>query len=322
MSKNHQYIKTKGLIPLAFGTREEVIEALRTPLVDTGAPSLRQAMLFDLDLSGIDFSGADLATVQFYSVDLSGANFTGAKLDHTMFSACDLSGATYSPEQMLGALGFAPSQSPPEGLPSEVWDQILPQDPTARKRVVGFLEADPSLTGFTVQKAINLAAMPVRTRADVLAELAIIPEGTEPCLWGWDLTGADLSGLDLSAMNITHAVLTGADLRGATLREYNLLGVKVAPGQLLDVKGLAEDYPFSLPYEDLWDEVMPEDPDRRKVLDIILDGWEGTLREALVYMEGILPASVSARKLLASLLDDWEDTLPEAVAAAELLDQS
>lgn len=92
-------------------------------------------MLFDLGLSGIDFSGADLATVKFYSVDLSGANFTGAKLDHTLFSACDLSGATYSPEQMLGARGFSPSQSPPEGLPSEVWDQILPQFPTARKRV-------------------------------------------------------------------------------------------------------------------------------------------------------------------------------------------
>lgn len=52
-------------------------------------------MLFDLGLSGIDFSGADLATVKFYSVDLSGANFTGAKLDHTLFSACDLTGAGF-----------------------------------------------------------------------------------------------------------------------------------------------------------------------------------------------------------------------------------
>ncbi len=61
-------------------TREDVEEMVQTAHNKQKKPLFIKAKLCQLDLSGINFRGADLSEVDFNGTDLSGANLNKANL--------------------------------------------------------------------------------------------------------------------------------------------------------------------------------------------------------------------------------------------------
>lgn len=81
-----------------------------------------------VDFTGADLSGADLRSSDFTGVTLAGADLTGAKLE----------GARVDPEQLLDTRGLHPAAG--HGLSRNVWEQIGPESPEARRMLLSILE--------------------------------------------------------------------------------------------------------------------------------------------------------------------------------------
>ena len=177
--------------------------------------------------------------------------------------------------------------------------------------------------------------MAAQTRDDVTAEIARARNHSEtPDLRDWNLTGADLSNLDITGADFTGATLTNVnltdvdlhltDLRGANLTGTNLTRAWLRTSfhsteQLLDTHGLDPASCLHLGSQ-AWDDLLPADPATRDITTrLLLEGWEGTLREAINHAHHITPADPDAHRLLLTLLQDWDGTLQEAIAAAETL---
>ena len=182
--------------------------------------------------------------------------------------------------------------------------------------------------------------MAAQTRDDVLAEIERARNHNEnPGLRDWNLTGADLSNLDLTdadlhltnlrGANLTNVNLTDADLHLTDLRGANLTGTNLTRAwhrtschsteQLLDTHGLDPASGLHLGPQ-AWDDLLPADPATRDITTrLLLEGWEGTLREAINHAHHITPADPDAHRLLLTLLQDWDGTVQEAIAAAETL---
>jgi len=63
-----------------------------------------EIQLVDMDLDGIDFSGAKLPWVCFHRSSLRGARFGGAKLRHARFISCNIEGADFSNAELQEAV--------------------------------------------------------------------------------------------------------------------------------------------------------------------------------------------------------------------------
>ena len=177
--------------------------------------------------------------------------------------------------------------------------------------------------------------MAAQTRDDVTAEIARARNHSEtPDLRDWNLTGADLSNLDITGADFTGATLTNVnltdvdlhltDLRGANLTGTNLTRAWLRTSfhsteQLLNTHGLDPASCLHLGSQ-AWDDLLPADPATRDITTrLLLEGWEGTLREAINHAHHITPGDPEARRLLLTLLQDWDGTVEEAAATAKEL---
>lgn len=136
---------------------------------------------------------------------------------------------------------------------------------------------------------------------------------------GADLTSADFREADLTGANLGYADLTGANLTGANLAHADLSWSYYDPTQLLDTRGLHPGRGIHGIPRDTWDSLLPKDRDTHCIIQLLLDDWGGTLRDALATAHRITPADPDARRLLFTLLADWEGTIEEAAATAEEL---
>lgn len=236
------------------------------------------------DLRGADLSGLHLSRSDFRGADCTGVDFTGAQMLKVNFEGADLRGAVYSVEQFGLFCGVVPSAAGRQHVPNAVWEEVLPRDPEVRRRLVEFLEAGGE---GPVSITCRRFEAPVRTREDVLDALG---RGAPGVFLQWDLTGADLSGLDLRGSEFPGSVLLGADLRGADLTGAKLAFAVVHPRQLLDSRAVDYGELAGGGREALWDEVLPSDPDSRRLAEELLADWSGTIREALVAVEALRAA--------------------------------
>jgi uncharacterized protein YjbI with pentapeptide repeats len=192
---------------------------------------LRRCVLDELDLSGVDLTGATLDRVRATGVRLRGAVLDGATVEGGVLAGADLSDA-------------------------DLTDAALTGVDLSRARLVGARLTD---TVFRECRMIGVDLTGMRSLAVTftvdgcslaLARLA------DASLRGWrlervDLSDADLSGADLRdavltdcalrGTDLTRARLAGADLRGADLGEITpdtpavLRGAIVSTGQAADV---------------------------------------------------------------------------------------
>lgn len=189
-----------------------------------------------------------------------------------------------------------------------------------------------------------------KVRDDVLREIGHASTGDRrPNFHAWDLTDADLTHLHLPNVDFSNANLTGANLHGTALAHSNLTRANLTgahldltslikanltnanlahadlswsyydPTQLLDTRGLHPGRGIHGIPRDTWDSLLPKDRDTRRIIQLLLDDWGGTLRDALATAHRITPADPDARRLLFTLLADWEGTVEEAAATAEEL---
>jgi uncharacterized protein YjbI with pentapeptide repeats len=192
---------------------------------------LRRCVLDELDLSGVDLTGATLDRVRATGVRLRGAVLDGVRVD----------GGSLAAAQMLDA---------------DLTDAVLTGVDLSRAQLVGAHLTDTTfrdcrMVGVDLSGLRDLAvSFTVDGCSLALARLS------DSHLRGWrldrvDLSDADLSGADLRDVvltdsklrgtDLTHARLTGADLRGADLGEITpetpavLRGAIVSTEQAADV---------------------------------------------------------------------------------------
>ena len=139
------------------------------------------------------------------------------------------------------------------------------------------------------------------TRKDVQGELAKSTSRRVPSFRGWDLRGADLSGLHLSRSDFRGADCTGVDFTGAQMLKVNFEGADLR-GAVYSVEQFGlfcgvvpsaagrQHVPNAVWEEVLWDEVLPSDPDSRRLAEELLADWSGTIREELVAVEALRAA--------------------------------
>ena len=145
------------------------------------------------------------------------------------------------------------------------------------------------------------------TRKDVQGELAKSTSRRVPSFRGWGLRGADLSGLHLSRSDFRGADCAGVDFTGAQMLKVNFEGADLR-GAVYSVEQFGlfcgvvpsaagrQHVPNAVWEEVLWDEVLPSDPDSRRLAEELLADWSGTIREALVAVEALRAACPRGRR--------------------------
>ena len=140
-----------------------------------------------------------------------------------------------------------------------------------------------------------------KAQADVLAEIERArTHGEAPNLRGWnlsvrrlrdiDLTGADLTNANLHGAQFEKVNLTGATLENADLRKARFGDSRgLTPHQLLDTHGLSQ-WLGTGPPPDIWNALLPKDPNARELTERLLQDWDGTLREAITTAEELRAA--------------------------------
>jgi uncharacterized protein YjbI with pentapeptide repeats len=195
-----------------------------------------------LDLSGLNFKGADLAHTDLYGVDFTNANLRGtdlshARLDRAVLIRADLSGANLSGATLLRPTIYTDLSNNSADAPRFAGANLTGVRVMSELSGADFHGADLSDANFSpletrrgegkvttlsgnILKACDFSRAIVRGTNFARADL------TFARFAGADLTGADLSETDLSRADFTGADLTGADFTGANLDGANLLAVK------------------------------------------------------------------------------------------------
>ncbi|MDA8133424.1 MAG: pentapeptide repeat-containing protein, partial [Desulfobacteraceae bacterium] len=192
-----------------FGTRILTKETVKEK---AGAKeSFAGAILMDLDLTGMDFSGMDLSQAMILKTCLKGADFKGANLSATQFSEADLDGAVFEKADLSQA-------------------KIV----NTMARGADFRGAD--LSSLSVAVAMRIAKDPARMAlsekaralvqrdpagknwADLdlgLEDLGLSDQDIvmgESCFDGADFTGSHLVRARFESVGLANACFTGADL--------------------------------------------------------------------------------------------------------------
>lgn len=151
------------------------------PGIDLSGANLRVALMDNADLSGANFTRAELYFAGLNSATLPNANFTFADLSFADLSGTDLSGTTIAIATLLDTL-----------LPNA----DLTNANLSRSFLVRAFVADADLSGANLSNAVL--------------------DGT--FFGNADLSNADLTGTTLFGTNFTGATLTGADFTGSNLQ--------------------------------------------------------------------------------------------------------
>jgi uncharacterized protein YjbI with pentapeptide repeats len=147
---------------------------------------LSGAYLGDANLTGVNFSGANLAGANFNDANLSGANLTGANLTGADLNSTNLSGANLSGVNLNRA----------ELSSADLSSTHLSYANLSHANLTGTNLKDADLSHADFSNA--------------------------------NLFGANLSDANLSSINLNHADLCRADLSGADLRHATLNGTNLS----------------------------------------------------------------------------------------------
>ena len=193
-------------------TRDQVVAALAAA---PGAPvSFYAKNLSDLDLSGIDFKGANLSAAV-----LNGSNLTGANLSRSNLTVSFAEGANLTNANLRGAMMFS----------TQLGGAILVGADLSGARLIG------DLRRATLEKAVlrNMDAAPDMKNQSMGLMRANLASAN---LRGADLSGSDFSRGDFSFCDLSGARLVGAKLRAAEFGGTDLRGADLSGADLSGAK--------------------------------------------------------------------------------------
>lgn len=210
-------VSAQGMLDMVDMTTPEMAEAemsreqLEALLADASRDrpvDLTKRRFSGLDLSGIDFKGADLRWSRFNYADLEGADLSDTRLDLTWFYKADLDGADLSRSHLFSA---------------QLQHASLENADIRDARVVA-----------NFQNA-NLAGASFRD-SDLAADMKNQSMGLMTTVFtSANLSGADLSRVKASRVNAEFADFSAASLTGADFSDAKLGGARFSGA---DVGGL------------------------------------------------------------------------------------
>ena len=226
-------------------TREQVVAALAEASASTPA-DFYSKNLSGLDLSGIDFKGANLTAAV-----LNRSNLTGANLSRCNLTVSFAEGANLTNADLRGAMMFS----------MQLQGANLKGANLSGARLIGDLRK-ANLEGSVLTKMDGAADMKNQSMGLMRANIVSANlRGAD--LSGSDFSRADFSFSDLSGANLAGTRLGGAEFSGTDLRGANLAGADLSGAKLIDtdftganlagadftaavfrsVRGLAQDQP-------------------------------------------------------------------------------
>lgn len=213
-------------------------------------PDFSGKNLVYLDLSELNFKGANLANSDFYGTDFTGANLKGTDLSHTrldrsVLMRADLSGANLTGATILRPTIYADLSNNTLDAPRFAGANLTEVHVQAELSGSDFRGADLSranffpLEGRPGEGTLATAYRNILKYCDFSGARLRDADMERAVLWFAKFTGADLKGVnfrdaDLSRADFAGADISGADFTGADLDGANFVG---AIG-VTEVKGL------------------------------------------------------------------------------------
>lgn len=204
-----------------------------------------------LDLSTLNFKGANLARSDFYGTDFTAANLSGVNLTNTRLDRAVLIRANLSGADLTGATILRPTVF--TDLSNDLADAPQFSGATLKRIKV---QADLSGANFRGADLTEADFSPLEARPGQGTLVTLAKNVLKSCdfsgarlrdakfnravLWFARFTGADLRGADFSEADLTNVDFSGADLRGARFTGADLDGATLSGAIGLDaVVGLA-----------------------------------------------------------------------------------
>ncbi|MBS0232400.1 MAG: pentapeptide repeat-containing protein [Proteobacteria bacterium] len=214
-------------------------------------PNLSGKFLVYLDLSELNFKGANLAHSDFYGTDFTGANLKGADLSHTRLDRsvlirADLSGANLSGATILRPTIYTDLSNNTHDAPHFSGANLTDVHVQAELSGSDFRGADLTNANFYPREGRPGEGTLATTYRNVLKYCdfsgAKLHDANmeRAVLWfakfkGADLTGANFTDADLSRADFSGADISGTDFARADLDGANFVGaIGIAQAKGLD----------------------------------------------------------------------------------------
>lgn len=200
-------------------------------------PNLSGKFLVYLDLSELNFKGANLARSDFYGTDFTDANLSGVDLSHTRLDRAVLIRTNLSGANLTGATIYRPTIY--SDLSTKTSD--APHFSGANLTNV-HVQAELSGADFRGADLTNADFFPLERRPGEGTMSTTYTNILKYCdfagarlhgarmqrtvMWFAKFTGADLTGADFTDADLSSADFAGADISGAVFTRANLEGAR------------------------------------------------------------------------------------------------
>ena len=200
-----------------------------------------------LDLSELNFKGANLAHSDFYGTDFTGANLKGADLSHTrldrsVLMRADLSGANLTGATILRPTIYADLSNNTLDAPRFAGANLTGVHVQAELSGSDFRGADLSnanfypLEGRPGEGTLATAYRNILKYTDFSGARLHDTNMERAVLWFAKFTGADLKGANFTDADLSRADFAGADISGADFTRADLDGANFV-GAIADRRG-------------------------------------------------------------------------------------
>ncbi|RUP08729.1 pentapeptide repeat-containing protein [Hyphomicrobium sp.] len=215
-------------------------------------PDFSNKYLVYLDLSELNFKGANLAHSDFYGTDFTGANLKGADLSHTrldrsVLMRADLSGANLTGATILRPTIYADLSNNTLDAPRFTGANLTEAHVSAELSGSDFRGADLSRTNFFPfegrpgEGTLATAYRNVLKYCDFSGARMTDANMERTVLWFAKFSGANLRGVNFRDADLSRADFAGADIAGADFTRADLDGANfVGAIGIAEAKGLEQ----------------------------------------------------------------------------------
>lgn len=213
-------------------------------------PDLSGKFLVYLDLSELNFKGANLARSDFYGTDFTGSNLKGADLSHTrldrsVLMRADLSGADLTGATILRPTIYADLSNNTQDAPRFTGANLTDVHVQAELSGSDFRGANLfhanfyPLEGRPGEGTLATAYRNVLKYCDFSGARLEDANMSRAVLWFARFNGANLKGTDFTDADLSRADFSGADISGADFTRADLDGANfVGAIGIAEAKGL------------------------------------------------------------------------------------
>lgn len=235
-----------GPVPMHAEVTAHTITAMLHKAKPGERPDLSGKFLVYLDLTELDFKGANLARSDFYGTDFTDANLSGVDLSHTRLdrsvlirsnlSGANLTGATILRPTIYSDLSNKTSDAP--RFSGANLNKVRVQAELSGSDFRGADLTEANFAPFEWRSGEGTLATAYRNILKYCDFSGARLHGAHmqrSVMWFAKFTGADLTGADFTEADLSRADFAGADVSGANFSKTNLDGVS-----FIGVKGLHE----------------------------------------------------------------------------------